>query len=66
MDADIPIEQLENVYAWVDEQNLSRPKKNIARDFADGGTNWYFLVSHVLKNLNSYINLKNQSEWFIK
>lgn len=25
------------IYEWVDSVNLSRPKKNIARDFSDGG-----------------------------
>ena len=30
--------QIEILYNWVDEIPLSRPKKNIARDFADGGT----------------------------
>jgi hypothetical protein len=29
--------QIEILYNWVDEIPLSRPKKNIARDFADGG-----------------------------
>jgi hypothetical protein len=28
--------QLNEVYLWVDSFELSRPKKNIARDFADG------------------------------
>jgi len=27
--------ELNEVYNWVDEIPLSRPKKNIARDFAD-------------------------------
>ena len=30
-------EELQLVYQWVDSVNLSRPKKNIARDFSDGG-----------------------------
>ena len=30
-------EDLQAVYAWVDEIPLSRPKKNIASDFSDGG-----------------------------
>lgn len=25
------------VLEWVDSANLSRPKKNLARDFSDGG-----------------------------
>lgn len=28
--------QLNEVYLWVDSFDLSRPKKNISRDFADG------------------------------
>ena len=28
---------LEKLYFWVDEIPLSRPKRNMARDFADGG-----------------------------
>ena len=30
-------EEMQEVYNWVDEIPLSRPKKNIARDFADCG-----------------------------
>ena len=29
-------EDLQEVYAWIDEIPLSRQKKNIARDFSDG------------------------------
>merc|ERR1719498_1006240 len=29
-------EDLQRVYNWVDEIQLSRPKKNISRDFSDG------------------------------
>ena len=29
-------DDLQRVYQWVDEIPLSRPKRNIARDFADG------------------------------
>lgn len=29
-------EDLQRVYQWIDEIPLSRPKRNIARDFADG------------------------------
>ena len=28
---------LERLYGWVDDIPLSRPKKNMARDFSDGG-----------------------------
>ena len=30
-------EDMQEVYNWVDEIPLSRPKKNIARDFSDCG-----------------------------
>lgn len=36
-DGIIPIENLESLYAWVDEIPLSVKKKNITRDFSDGG-----------------------------
>ena len=29
-------EALQKLYAWVDEVPLSRPKRNMARDFSDG------------------------------
>jgi len=29
-------EQLKEIYNWVDEIPLTRPKRNISRDFADG------------------------------
>ena len=36
--ADLTDEELQRVYCWVDSIQLSRPKRNISRDFADGGT----------------------------
>ncbi|KAK9817713.1 hypothetical protein WJX72_001100 [[Myrmecia] bisecta] len=33
---DVESDELQALYTWVDEIPLSRPKKNIARDFADG------------------------------
>lgn len=36
-DANLPrCAQVEDLYAWVDSVPLSRPKRNIARDFSDG------------------------------
>ena len=32
-------EDLTDVYNWIDQLPLSRPKKNITRDFSDGGNN---------------------------
>lgn len=34
---DIDEDDMQMIYNWVDEIPLSRPKKNIGRDFADGG-----------------------------
>jgi hypothetical protein len=30
-------EELQKIYVWIDSIPLSRPKRNIARDFSDGG-----------------------------
>jgi hypothetical protein len=29
--------QVQELYAWVDQVPLSRPKRNFTRDFSDGG-----------------------------
>ena len=34
--SDIAVEELQSLYQWVDTIPLSRPKRNIARDFSDG------------------------------
>lgn len=33
-----------HIYEWVDSVQLSRPKKNIARDFSDGGKNIIMII----------------------
>lgn len=35
--ADVSEEELQALYCWIDEIPLSRQKKNITRDFSDGG-----------------------------
>lgn len=35
-------EELQKIYVWVDSVPLSRPKRNISRDFSDGGA-WHVL-----------------------
>ena len=37
-------EEMQMIYNWVDEIPLSRPKRNIARDFSDGGNNSFTLL----------------------
>ncbi|GFH16235.1 SPEF1-like protein [Haematococcus lacustris] len=34
--SDVTEQELQGLYTWVDEIPLSRPKRNIARDFSDG------------------------------
>jgi len=31
--------QIKDLYYWIDDVPLSRPKKNFSRDFSDGGKN---------------------------
>lgn len=48
---------MQEVYNWVDEIPLSRPKKNIARDFSD-----CVLIAEVLKHfLPNIVDLHNYS-----
>ncbi|KAI8475741.1 MAG: hypothetical protein J3K34DRAFT_517162 [Monoraphidium minutum] len=42
---DVSEDELQSLYTWVDEIPLSRPKRNIARDFSDG-----VLVAEVVQN----------------
>lgn len=37
MEGPLDEQELESLYAWVDSVPLSRPKRNISRDFSDGG-----------------------------
>lgn len=54
---DVADEELHALYQWVDEIPLSRPKRNIARDFSDGVL-VAELVSHYLPR---FIDLHNYS-----
>ena len=47
--------ELMYIYEWVDSIELSRPKKNIARDFSDG-----VLLAEIIKNyLPRLVDLHN-------
>lgn len=35
-------QELEELYTWVDSIPLSRPKRNITRDFSDGGMYMFY------------------------
>jgi hypothetical protein len=43
---------LQRLYSWVDEVPLSRPKRNITRDFSDGGAFFSALVRKTAVVLN--------------
>jgi hypothetical protein len=36
-DIELDDQSLQDLYAWIDQIPLSRPKKHIDKDFADGG-----------------------------
>jgi hypothetical protein len=38
-------EEMQIIYNWVDQIPLSRPKRNIARDFSDGGISSFIKLS---------------------
>jgi hypothetical protein len=50
-------EELNSIYNWVDEIPLSRPKKNITRDFSDG----VLLAEIVHHNFPKIIEIHNYS-----
>ncbi|KAG9275446.1 sperm flagellar protein 1 isoform X1 [Astyanax mexicanus] len=45
MNRDLDEDALQELYAWIDQINLSRPKRNIARDFSDG-----VMIAEVVKH----------------
>ena len=48
-------DDLNEVYGWIDGFQLSRPKKNMARDFSDG-----LMVAEVMKqNFDKIVDLHN-------
>ena len=55
-------DEMQLVYNWVDEIPLSRPKKNITRDFADGGTPHPVLMAEIVKHhLPTLVDIHNYS-----
>ena len=51
-------EELESLYMWIDEIPLSRPKKNMTRDFSDG-----VLAAEVIKHfLPKLVDVHNYSQ----
>ena len=50
-------ELLADLYGWVDLIPLTRPKKDIKRDFADGGRSFYLISSYTLNELSCITNV---------
>ena len=48
MEEPLDEQELESLYAWVDSIPLSRPKRNISRDFSDGGNLKFCFELHVV------------------
>lgn len=50
-------DELESIYNWVDEVPLSRPKRNMARDFSDAGTVFHdpVLMAEIIAHYNPKI-----------
>lgn len=57
-------DDLQRLYAWVDEITLSRPKRNIARDFSDGvlvAEVKYFAERRILKHFPNHQRIFKQA-----
>jgi len=52
--ADLTEDELQALYRWIDTIPLTRPKRSIARDFADGGVMEYHAV--VYKSLGLHLD----------
>ncbi len=50
-DIELDDQLLQDLYAWIDQIPLSRPKKRIEKDFSDGGKISLVLFSFILKYL---------------
>ena len=42
-------EDIQSLYMWIDDIPLTRPKKNMTRDFSDGGA-FYLMKKLIYKN----------------
>ncbi|KAG7272555.1 hypothetical protein CRUP_004730 [Coryphaenoides rupestris] len=58
MDHELSEEELQDLYAWIDNIPLSRPKKHITRDFSDGGVMAAEVVKHFFPKM---VELHNYS-----
>jgi hypothetical protein len=55
-------DEIQLIYEWVDQISLSRPKRNITRDFADGGNNYSVLLAEIVKHyFPTFVDIHNYS-----
>jgi len=47
-DIELDDQLLQDLYAWIDQIPLSRPKKRIEKDFADGGKRIFLYFTCVI------------------
>jgi hypothetical protein len=43
-------EDIQSLFMWIDDIPLSRPKKNLTRDFGDGGEILKFMIKYSQPN----------------
>lgn len=48
MERELNDEEQQDLFAWIDKIPLSRPKRNISRDFSDGGSESELLFTLVV------------------
>ena len=51
MEGSLTEDELNEIYNWIDEIPLTRPKKNMARDFSDGVLIAEVIAHHFPKNI---------------
>jgi len=49
-DIELDDQLLQDLYAWIDQIPLSRPKKRIEKDFSDGGK-----IFHRIRNIFCFV-----------
>ncbi|XP_041123531.1 sperm flagellar protein 1 isoform X2 [Polyodon spathula] len=60
MNSDENQETLQELYAWIDQIPLSRPKRNIARDFGDGDLHNYIPANSTQQKLSNWGTLNRK------
>ena len=59
-DIELDDQILQDLYAWIDQIPLSRPKKRIEKDFCDGGKTFVSVFDHL-----RMIFIDLSSHWYL-